>query len=154
MPRFIKTFRNTTYNVVIGTGNDDYSHFLNHADVCILSGMLSAQQMIEEFLSADLVISGCGQTLHELAYLGIPTIGVCINYDQRLNQEFYLSKSILTIGNHWSDHNLEENILNEVETLKDVSKREMLSEISKNIVDCDGGKRIIEKLFQKLSLEK
>lgn len=56
---------------------------------------LSSEEMFTAFNSARLVISGCGQTLHELAVLRKPTLGICIDIDQELNQKFYLDNGFL-----------------------------------------------------------
>lgn len=67
---------------------------------------LSSEEMFSTFNSARLVISGCGQTLHELAVMCKPTLGICIDIDQGLNQKFYMDNGFLktkisyeTIGN-------------------------------------------------------
>lgn len=72
---------------------------------------LSSEEMFNAFRSAKLVISGCGQTLHELAVLGKPTIGICIDIDQELNQNFYHKNGFLkTRVSYKSIKNIKEEI--------------------------------------------
>jgi UDP-2,4-diacetamido-2,4,6-trideoxy-beta-L-altropyranose hydrolase len=56
---------------------------------------LSSEEMVTTFNSAKLIVSGCGQTLHELAILRKPTVGICIDIDQELNQKFYFNNGFL-----------------------------------------------------------
>jgi UDP-2,4-diacetamido-2,4,6-trideoxy-beta-L-altropyranose hydrolase len=51
------------------------------------SGLLSPQQMYDLYRQSDVVISGAGQTLHELACLGLPTIAVQLADNQKWNIE-------------------------------------------------------------------
>ena len=72
---------------------------------------LSSEEMFSAFSSAKLVISGCGQTLHELAALGKLTIGICIDIDQELNQNFYHKNGFLkTRVSYKSIKNIKEEI--------------------------------------------
>lgn len=65
-------------------------------------GRLNESDMLHEFLKAKVVISGCGQTLHELYYLGKKTVGVCIDHDQIMNQQYYLNINFLKTKIHWN----------------------------------------------------
>ncbi|MCB0820271.1 MAG: hypothetical protein KDC13_06580, partial [Bacteroidetes bacterium] len=62
---------------------------------CQILPRQNAEEMVSLFLQADLVISACGQTLHELAALGTPFIAFLTGDDQRYNQEFYFQNKIL-----------------------------------------------------------
>jgi len=77
-------------------------------------GRLTEEQMLEEYLAAAVVISGCGQSLHELAYLGVNTTGICLAPDQVLNRAYYLSSGFLNQSVDWDDSNLEDKILGSV----------------------------------------
>lgn len=56
---------------------------------------ISSKSIFNLFNQSNLVISGCGQTLHELYFMGKKTVGICYDYDQKLNQKYYLNNSFL-----------------------------------------------------------
>lgn len=56
---------------------------------------LTSKEIYQVFENSKLVISGCGQTLHELSSMGKKTIGICYDEDQKLNQKYYLNNSFL-----------------------------------------------------------
>ena len=56
---------------------------------------LTSDEIYQVFENSKLVISGCGQTLHELSIMGKKTIGICYDEDQKLNQKYYLNNSFL-----------------------------------------------------------
>ncbi|MBU78923.1 MAG: hypothetical protein CMD29_02220 [Flavobacteriales bacterium] len=56
---------------------------------------LTSEEIYQVFDNSKLVISGCGQTLHELSIMGKKTIGICYDEDQKLNQKYYLNNSFL-----------------------------------------------------------
>lgn len=72
----------------------------NYQEVRIL-GKLSESEILQEFVNAEIIISGCGQTLHELYYLRKKTIGICIDQDQIMNQEYYLNVKFLNRKISW-----------------------------------------------------
>ena len=66
----------------------------------------TATEMVNEMQKADIVISACGQTLHELAVLSKPTIGICLDIDQAPNQQFYVAHDFLNKEINWNDNDL------------------------------------------------
>ncbi|WP_207769137.1 hypothetical protein [Leptospira adleri] len=66
--------------------------------------------MVSEISSARIVISGCGQSLNELYNLQKNTIGICIDHDQILNQEYYYEIGFLRSKLSWDSSNLLEEI--------------------------------------------
>ncbi|MBE8398961.1 glycosyl transferase family 1 [Leptospira borgpetersenii] len=72
-----------------------------YREICVL-GLLNESDMLHEFLKAKVVVSGCGQTLHELYYLGKRTVAICIDHDQIMNQQYYLSINFLKTRIHWN----------------------------------------------------
>jgi len=76
-----------------------------------ICGRLTENEMLEEYLAAKTVVSGCGQSLHELAYLGVKTTGICLAPDQTLNQAYYVAQGFLRESIQWDDENLEDRVL-------------------------------------------
>ncbi|EMO34163.1 hypothetical protein LEP1GSC175_1722 [Leptospira santarosai str. HAI821] len=73
-------------------------------------GKLSESEILQEFVNAEIIISGCGQTLHELYHLRKKTVGICIDRDQIMNQEYYLNVKFLNRKIGWDSP----AILNEI----------------------------------------
>ncbi len=69
-----------------------------------------AAEMKKVMFESDVAISACGQTLYELARVGLPTIGVCVAQNQLQNIEGFRKLGFLQhIGFH-NDKNLEEEL--------------------------------------------
>lgn len=73
-------------------------------------GRQTASEMVALFQTSDLVISACGQTLHELACLGTPFIGILTGEDQLYNQAYYIENGVLGALLRFDDEDLEEKI--------------------------------------------
>lgn len=71
-------------------------------------GRQTGSEMVALFQASDLVISACGQTLHELACLGTPFIGILTGEDQRYNQAYYFENGVLDALLRFDDEDLEE----------------------------------------------
>lgn len=90
-------------------------------------GRQTASEMVDLFQSSDLVISACGQTLHELACLGTPFIGILTGDDQRYNQAYYIENGILRGALRFDDTDLEEKIRIQLEELRFPKLRQELA---------------------------
>lgn len=85
--------------------------------------LLSAEEMAEEMKIADVVISACGQTLHELAALKKPTIGICLDKDQVPNHKFYNDVGFIRGNLFWNQDNLQQQVKNELTRLSNTDER-------------------------------
>jgi len=119
-------------------------------------GFLEAAEVAGVLNKVDVMVSGGGQSLHELAYAGIPTIVICIDKDQDLNINAYLETGFLKEENNWDDSNLTENVLRQIDGLKPINKRKELSNIGKKLVDGKGVDRIVNiiKKFEQSSMQR
>jgi|GEM_PF-1573148 len=59
-------------------------------------GCLDAGEMLERYRQSDLVVCNCGQTLHEVSFVGTAVIGIRTGEDQRANQSYYLKHDVLS----------------------------------------------------------
>ena len=85
--------------------------------------LLNAEEMAREMKQADVVISACGQTLHELASLRKPTIGICLDIDQVPNHKFYNSNGFIRRNLWWNQADLKEGIEEELKRLSSHRER-------------------------------
>ncbi len=109
-------------------------------------GTLSADGMRERFGESDLVLSACGQTLHELAYLRIPTIGFCVGEDQTLNQKFYLDRGFLGASIDWRDPKWKERLVEERVRMADRNYRTDRAGAVDGLIDGRGAERLVDLL--------
>lgn len=109
---------------------------------------LSAIEMLQAFSENDIVVSGCGQTLHELASIGKPTIGLCLGDDQKLNQAFYFQNSWLLQLIPWDDASLKEKLEANFAQFKDQSLRIKMSEIGPALINKDGVESVVDLISQ------
>ena len=95
---------------------------------------------------ADLVISACGQTLHELASLGKPTIGICLDIDQEPNQKFYFEKGFLPTIINWNDEDLINKIQTAITLYQPIKKREFITANAPSLIDGFGVNNIVSAI--------
>jgi len=146
--------KNFIVNIV--TGNDSYGTILakqfNQPNINWL-GTVDATHMANLMYQSDICISAGGQTLHELAYIGVPTICVETGADQINNIEGYLSLGFVIekLKIEMTDLPVKIN-----ECLKKYSSKVLRTDIAmkgKNIVDGNGVIRIVD-IVQTYSKEK
>ena len=85
--------------------------------------LLNEAEMLREMNYADIVISACGQTLHELAALRKVVIGICLDVDQEPNHAFYNKAGFISGMLWWDQPNLEECVKNQLVNLGSPSTR-------------------------------
>jgi UDP-2,4-diacetamido-2,4,6-trideoxy-beta-L-altropyranose hydrolase len=107
-------------------------------------GALDQWQMRKVSCEAELVISACGQTLHELAALGKPTIGIVVGADQQGNQSFYLNSGFLWFDFHWERPEWKSQLPNAVRVMQHQGLAEFIGSLSPFLPDRNGVKRYYE----------
>ncbi len=80
-------------------------------------------EIINAMSSVDLAISASGQTLYELACIGVPTIAIGIIDNQKNNIKNLVNQGFIEYAGCWNDDNLLENILGRINYLKDKNIR-------------------------------
>src|SRR5690242_5984864 len=95
---------------------------------------------------ADLVISACGQTLHELVSLGKPAIGICLDIDQEPNQKFYFEKGFLPAIINWNDEDLVNKIQTAITLYQPFDKRKCIASNAPSLINRDGVNNIVSAI--------
>ena len=97
---------------------------------------------------ADIVITSGGQTLYEMACLGVPGIVISETiYDKEDTIAWEKRGSIIYAGN-WRNKNIEEKILNSVIKINQKNIRLNLSKNGQKTIDGEGGIRLAKKILQ------
>lgn len=109
-----------------------------------------AKGMIDTMLKSDLTISAGGQTLYELARLGVPTIAIVVAHNQINHVNYWQKTKFIDYAGFWDDANCLKNILGYLNTLKNGDLRKEKSRIGRSCVDGLGSMRIAEYCLQNI----
>jgi spore coat polysaccharide biosynthesis predicted glycosyltransferase SpsG len=101
-------------------------------------------------LESDIAISAGGQTLNELASVGVPTIGICMVENQLGNVKGWEKVGFLEYAGWNKENNFIKKIKNLLKYLEDIEIRESKSKIGRKFVDGKGAKRIAKYMLAKI----
>ncbi len=104
---------------------------------------LSAAAMRKKMTQADLCISGCGQTLNELARCGTPTLGICLADNQQLNAQYFHKRGFIEYLGRARQRHIFLNLGRAIEKMISPLFRKTKSRLGQKLVDGRGVKRII-----------
>ncbi len=110
-----------------------------------------AGEMKRIMLASDIAISAGGQTLYELARVGVPAIGVVVAENQLGNVEGWSRAGFLLSAGRWDSPDLLENIHRLILYLRDRNIRRRMSEAGRRLIDGKGSLRIAGKLLEVLN---
>jgi len=110
----------------------------------VLLEALDQWKMREEYTNADLVISACGQTLHELAATGCTTIAIVIGQDQLGNQKFYFSSGFLWFDFHHENPEYLEKLNEAVKVMLQPEIRKYIGSLAPFLPERNGVTRYFE----------
>lgn len=105
--------------------------------ITITGKPITAEEMKSIMLESDIAISGGGQTLNELARVGVPTVGIYIAENQLQNIETWKRTEFVK---GFSD--------DVIEQLRGQDIRKKMSMIGRNIIDGRGTKRIVKEILR------
>lgn len=112
-----------------------------------------AKIMLETMLKSDLAISAGGQTLYELARVGVPTIPLLVAENQTGNVEGFIKTGFFDRNLNWSDSSILKKIDVSINLLKGYKKRKEISKIGRSLVDGNGSRNIVRKIFSIMGLK-
>jgi ribosomal protein S18 acetylase RimI-like enzyme len=141
--------------VVIGGGFKKNSEILDVIDCNTeLIYYPDARVMLKLMLESDIAVSAGGQTLYELARVGVPTIAIGVASNQTHNLENWHKIGFIEYAGFWNDINLLNNIINKMNSCNDVSTRIRKCEIGRRYVDGKGAFRIVRYCLNKYYTDK
>ena len=107
-----------------------------------------ANKIIEIMLDSDVAISSGGQTLYELARIGVPTIAVAVVDNQMEDIRGWHKTGFIEYAGWWEEKEVIEKILFYLSKLMDYDSRLEKSKIGKSFVDGKGAIRIVEEVIR------
>ena len=106
-----------------------------------------ATEMKKIMLESDVVISAGGQTLYELAKVGVPTIAVSVAENQSANIMGCQKAGFTEYAGDGANGELPDKISRKIELLKDNNTRECRSKLGRKIIDGAGSSRIVKDVL-------
>ncbi len=113
----------------------------------------SAEDIKKVMLEVDIAISAGGQTIYELARVGVPTIAVAVAENQKQNIEFGEKVGFLISAGacSYGKEKIKKNIIEKLDYLiskEGREKREEMSHIGRRIVDGKGSLRVVDFILK------
>ena len=141
-------YPNLIKNVIIGRAFQNIDDIKKYTDKNTnLIYYPDAEKMKEIMFESDIAISACGQTLNELASVGVPTIGVCTAGNQLGNVKGWQKAGFIKYCGLWKNDRLLKNIIDSKDNIENKMQRKIIFEIVKNLLDGRGAKRLIRKFI-------
>ena len=146
-------YSNFRITVVVGESYNDVEEIRREAKGNVtLVYSPDARCMKESMLKTDVAIASGGQTLYELARTGVPTIAI-VAADNQLGDVYgWESVGFLLNAGWWNHSNLEENVINFIETCFCKKRRQEMADIGQNLVDGQGARRIAQSIVENLQM--
>jgi UDP-2,4-diacetamido-2,4,6-trideoxy-beta-L-altropyranose hydrolase len=106
-----------------------------------------AERMKNVMLESDLAISAGGQTLYELARVGVATIAVIVADNQVNNVDGWKKTGFIKHVGEWDKESLCGNIKAGIEDFSNVSRRQEVYRIGKRLISGDGSRLVVDALI-------
>lgn len=110
-----------------------------------------AGRIKEIMLESDIAISAGGQTLYELARIGVPTVGVCVTENQLGSIREWDKTGFLENAGWYNENNIIKRVDRFLKHLENIKLRETKSKIGKKFVDGKGIKRLRKKFINTIN---
>ena len=107
-----------------------------------------AEEMKKVMLESDVAISAGGQTLYELARVGVPTLAIAVAENQMNNIRGWDKAGFIKYAAWWEDDGTLENISAGMNLLKDRHVRDHMCKAGRTLVDGKGAERTIKKVMR------
>jgi spore coat polysaccharide biosynthesis predicted glycosyltransferase SpsG len=139
-----KEFPALRRKVVIGQGygNREEIEKLGNDEKTELLYSLDAGGMRDVMLASDIAISACGQTLYELARVGVPTVAVAVAENQMNNALGWREAGFIEYAGRFGKAGVIDAVARGVRKLLPRRAREKKSSAGRSHVDGQGSKRI------------
>lgn len=143
-----KEFPGCHRKVVIGKAFKDMERFdALRDDKTELIFSPSADKMKELMLSCDIAVSAGGQTLYELAKIGVPTVAVAVADNQMGNIRGFQRTGFIEYAGLWDRPDLEKKIVWCVRSILPQGVRKEMKRKGHSLVDGRGASRVVEKIL-------
>jgi len=138
-----KNYSDITKNIVIGNGFSNIKKIEKLKDNNTnLIYNVDAQRMATLMSTNDLAISAGGQTLYELALVGIPTIAILLVENAKDDTFGWEKVGFIENIGWYDDINIKDNLLSALKQVEDKNKRVAMQKSAKIYIQPNGAKRL------------
>lgn len=123
-----------------------------HIDEVTIVSNATAQEMCALIKQADIVVTGAGQTVHELIALQTPFIPIVVADNQKNNAKALLNKNVVESVIYYTD-DIDTKVKECLVKMQDYELRKRLAYNMHGVVDGRGCERVISKL-KKITIKK
>ena len=116
-------------------------------DSCELFYSPNSKEILNIMSGVDLAISTSGQTLYELACLGIPTIAIGVINNQKDNIKNFQEIDFIEYAGCWDDEHLFDNISDKIELLQDKRVRNVKKVNGIHAINGKGSLNIVKHIL-------
>ena len=95
-------------------------------------------------LKADICISACGQSLYELAAIGVPTVAIVVADNQLVNAKGWSRAGFIKYAGWHDNKSLARQIIECIDELKVFTKRLVACKKGRGLCDAKGARRVAE----------
>lgn len=147
-----KNFPNFKKDIIIGAGFSNIEEIKkNITENTNLIYNATAQDMINAMQTSDIAIASGGQTLYELAKIGLPTIGILL-VDNAKDDTFGWNKAgFLRYVGSFNEIGLEKNIIKEIENLFSYDTRVEMQKNGLKHISQNGGELLVNEIIKVLN---
>ncbi len=137
-------------NVVIGKGFKNIDQIERaKTENTVLIYFPDAEDIKKTMFESDLALSAAGQTLYELARIGVPTIAVAVADNQLNNVNGWGKTGFISYAGWWEDNLLYKNIGIQINEFNDVCKRINSMKTGRDLVNGKGARAIVEFIMMR-----
>lgn len=145
-----QNYQELTKNIIIGKGFQDIDkqevETLKDSNT-ILTYSPDAEGMRKVMFESDVAISAGGQTLYELARMGVPTIAIAVADNQMNNIKGCQKAGFIEYAGWWRDNSLLGNVIAKLASLEKYSLRREKSLIGEQTIDGLGAIRTVKAIL-------
>ena len=110
---------------------------------------LKAKDMLKLMQKVDICVSAGGQTLNELAAIGVPTIGICFSDNQIGNLKYWEERGFLKNIGRYNDRDVYDKLVDNFRILSLRRNRVRSNKAARLVVDGLGAQRIALAIINK-----
>lgn len=144
-------FPNLEKDIIIGGGFDNIDEiqkYTTHNTNLIYNA--TAKEMIASMQTSDIAIAAGGQTLYELAKIGIPTIGILLVENAKDDTLGWAKTGFLKYIGEFDSSSLQEDIINAIKNLSSYDIRVQMQKDGAKYISQNGSKLLVEQILKDL----
>lgn len=139
-------------NIIIGPGFQNIQEIQNSKDENTkLIFNADTKKMIETMQNSDLAIASGGQTLYELARIGLPAIAILLVENAKDDTYGWNEVGCVKYIGWYDDKNLFNNLTHTVNILEDKTERLKMQNNAQKYINPNGTKFLVDSILEKLT---